>query len=65
MLTLIPSLGYDHLVEGRIYDFLGTDERYRAQIADLLADKGAEIEIREDMSYHSFVTSIPCLLHEC
>jgi hypothetical protein len=65
MLTLIPSPGYDHTVQRRIYHFLETDERYRAQIADLLANKGAEIEIEEDMSYHSFVTYIPCLLHEC
>jgi len=66
MLTLIPSPGYDRIVQKRIYHFLGTDNRFRAQIADLLADKGTEIEIEEDMSYYSFVISIPyVLLHEC
>jgi len=41
-------------------------EPYGAQIADLLANEGAEIEIGEEMSYHSFVTYIPYVfLHEC
>ena len=66
MLTLIPSPGYDCIVQKRIYHFLVTDNRFRAQVADLLANKGTEIEIEEDMSYHSFVTSISyVLLHEC
>ena len=66
MLTLIPSPGYDRIVQKRIYHFLGTDDRFRAQIADLLANQDTEIEIEEDMSYNSFVASIPyVLLHEC
>jgi hypothetical protein len=66
MLTFIPSLGYDPIAQQRIYHFLGTDNRFRAQIADLLANKGTEIEIDEDMPYHLFVTSIPyVLLHKC
>ena len=41
-------------------------EPHGAQITDLLANEGTEIEIREEMSYHSFVTYIPyILLHEC
>jgi hypothetical protein len=55
-LKLIPSSGHDHIVQERIYHFLDTDNRFRAQIADLLASKGTEIEIEEEMSYHSFVT---------
>jgi hypothetical protein len=55
-LKLIPSSGYDHIIQERIYHFLDTDNRFRAQIADLLASEGTEIEIEEEMSYHSFVT---------
>jgi hypothetical protein len=66
MLTLIPSLGYDEIAQKRIYHFLDMDGRYRAQISELVADKATEIEIEENMSYHSFVASIPyILLHEC
>jgi hypothetical protein len=56
MLMLIPPPGYDRIVQKRIYHFLDTDSRFRAQIADLLANEGTEIEIEEDMSYHWFVT---------
>jgi hypothetical protein len=66
MEKLIPSPGYDRIIQKRIYHFLDTDDRFRAQIADLLANNSIEIEIEEDMSYHSFVTYIPyVLLHEC
>jgi hypothetical protein len=54
----IPSPGYDHIIQGRIYHILDTNSRFRAQIADLLANESTEIEIDEDMAYHSFVTSI-------
>src|SRR6266852_1597121 len=57
LLTLIPSLGYDHVVQNRIYHFLSMDDRFRAQISELVANKGTEIEIEEDMSYHPFLTS--------
>ena len=65
MLILIPSLGYDRLVQRRILDLLDTDDRFRAQISELVANKGTQIEIEEDMSYHSFVTSIHCVLLQC
>ena len=52
----ISSPGYDHIVQERIYKLLDTDSRFRAQIDDLLANGGTEIEIEEEMSYHSFVT---------
>ena len=54
----LPSPGYDHIVQGRIYHILDTNNRFRAQIADLLANESTEIEIDEDMAYHSFVTFI-------
>jgi hypothetical protein len=53
---LIPSPGYDRVAQERIYHILNTDTRFRAQITELLANKGTEIEIEEEMSYHPFVT---------
>jgi hypothetical protein len=55
-LELIPSPGCDRIVQERIYRFLDTDNRFRAQIADLLARECTEIEVEEEMTYHSFVT---------
>ena len=49
MLTLIPSLGYNRLVQNRIYHFLGTDDQYRAQISELVANRGTVVEIEDDM----------------
>jgi hypothetical protein len=49
------------MFQERIYHFLDTDNQFRAQIADLLANNSTEIEIEEDMSYHSSVTYIPRL----
>ena len=57
----IPSPGYDQIVQERIYYLLDTNDRFRAQIADLLANAGIKIEIEEEMSYYSFVTS--CCIH--
>jgi hypothetical protein len=56
MLKLISSPGYDRVVQERIYHLLNTDNRFRAQFADLLANEGTEISIEEEMTYHSFVT---------
>jgi hypothetical protein len=46
------------MFQERIYHFLDTDNQFRAQIADLLANNSTEIEIEEDMSS---VTYIPRL----
>jgi hypothetical protein len=55
MLTLVLSLGYDRIVQRHISYFLSTDDRFRAQIAGLVANRVTGIEIEDDMSYHSFV----------
>ena len=57
LLTLIPSLGYDHVVQNRIYHFLSMDDRFRAQISELVANKGTGIEIEDD------VISFVCHIH--
>jgi hypothetical protein len=61
---IIPSPGYDRVIQKRIYHFLDTDNRFREQIADLLANKGTKIGIEKEMSY-SFVTYIPYVLLQC
>jgi hypothetical protein len=60
VLKLIPSPGYDRIVQKRIYYFLGTDNRFRAQIADLLANKGTEIGIEEDILFVCHIHSLSC-----
>ena len=40
MLMLIPSPGYDHIIQKHIYHFLGMDNQFSAHIADLLANQG-------------------------
>lgn len=54
--------GYDRMVQERIHHFLDTDNRFRAQIADLLANNSTDIEIEEDMSYHSVADMSPTQL---
>jgi len=54
--------GYDRTVQERIHHILNTNNRFRAHMTDLLANESTEIEIEEDMTYHSVADMSPTQL---